>query len=47
MILDIPKEVKDMDKVEEDEEEVVLVSTSQPINRMKQIDRPVTLTVAI
>jgi hypothetical protein len=53
MILDIPKEIKDMDKVEEDEEEadlkeeVVLVSTGQPIDRMKQIGRPVTPTVAI
>jgi hypothetical protein len=53
MILDIPKKVKDMDKVEEEEEEtdlkeeVMLVSTGQPIDRMKQIDRPVTLIVAI
>jgi hypothetical protein len=51
MILDIPKEIKDMDKVEEEEadlkEEVVLVSTGQPIDRMKQIGRPVTPTVAI
>jgi len=53
MILDIPKEIKDMDKVEEDEEEVdlkeevVLVSTGQSIDCMKQIGRSVTPTVVI
>ena len=53
MILDIPKGVKDVDKVDKEEqktnlkEEVVAVSTSQLVSHIKQSGRPVTLTVAI
>ena len=53
MVLDIYKGVEDVDKTKKEEEkadleeEVVIASTSQPINRIKQISRPVTLIVAI
>ena len=53
MILDIPKGVKDVDKVDKEEqktnlkEEAVAVSTSQLVSHIKQSGRPVTLTVAI
>ena len=53
MILDIPKGVKDMDKVEKEEQEINLkeeamaVSTGQSVSHIKQSGRPVTLTMAI
>jgi len=53
MVLDIFKGVEDVDKAKEEkekadlEEKVMAVLIGQPVNRMKQIDRPITLTMAI
>jgi hypothetical protein len=53
MVLDISKGVEDVDKAKEEkekadlEEKVIAVLIGQPVNRMKQIDRPITLTMAI
>ena len=53
MILDIPIGVDDLDKVEEEEqetdleEEVKAALTSKLVVHMKQIGRPVTLTLII
>ena len=53
MVLDIYKRVEDIDKTKEEEkkadleEEIMIASTGQPVNRIKQISRPVTLIVVI
>jgi hypothetical protein len=53
MVLNIYKGAEDVDKTKKEEEEadlkeeVVTTSTGQPVNRMKQINRPDTLTVGI
>ena len=50
MVLDIPKEVKDVIKVKEKadvEEDAKAASICQPVNQMTQTGRPVYLTVAI
>ena len=52
MVLDILKGVEDLDKTKEKEdidlkEEVVTASTGQPIDRMKQTSRSITLTMTI
>jgi hypothetical protein len=53
MVLDIHKGVEDMYKAKKDEEgadledEVVAASTGQSVHRVKQTDRPITLTMAI
>jgi hypothetical protein len=53
MVLDIFKVVEDMDKAKKEEEDtdlkekVIAASIDQPVDRMKQIDQLVTLTMAI
>jgi len=52
MVLDILKGVEDVDKAKEEEEidleeEVMTASTGQPIDRMKQTSRSITLTMTI
>jgi hypothetical protein len=53
MTLDIPKKVEGVDKAEKEKEEVDLeeeveaASIGQLVDQMKQIDRPIPLTVAI
>jgi hypothetical protein len=53
MTLDIPKEVEDVDKAKENEEEADLeeeveaVSTGQMVDRLKLTSQPVTQKVAI
>jgi hypothetical protein len=53
MVLDIFEVVEDMDKAKKEEEDtdlkekVIAASIDQPVDRMKQIDQLVTLTMAI
>jgi hypothetical protein len=53
MTLDIPKEVEGIDKAEKEKEEIDLeeeaeaTSIGQLVDQMKQIGRPIPLTVAI
>jgi len=52
MVLDILKGVEDVDKAKKEEEidleeEVMTASTGQPIDRMKQTSRSITLTMTI
>ena len=53
IVLDIHKGVEDMYKAKKDEEradlkeKIVVASTSQSVDRLKQTDQPITLTMTI